>query len=521
MVVVLNRRAFFAGAGALGVGMFGTLRVSVGQGAVGMRRSVRGMDLNDPDLVAYRRAVARMKAMPASDPRNWIRFADIHRNFCPHGNWYLLPWHRAYLVALENIVRDLADKPDFALPYWDWSADRRLPSAFAAGSPRTNPLNHARPGMPRTAVLPDDMVGPQVMTRILASPDFEAFGSTRPRGQNGTGAQWQRRVGAKTELEFNPHDGVHGTIGGDMAQVALASRDPIFYLHHANVDRIWAVWNARGNANTPEAMWRNFAFNRNFIEPDGSPWNVAVANLQSPAALGYRYDTDDGPFAADVDFAGEAAAASDPLGTSLRAYRQLADSTAARANGALRRVGPPGGGGFYVAATDNDRAAAHERAIGISVPLGRPLSKVVRPAPLPSPSAAGRRRDRQRVFAVLRDIEAPTEPSTRVRVFVNRDGVDAAAGAADPHYVTCLSFFGAGHGAHDTNGRHGRHTSRPAQAAVATTSVSIDLTPALSRLHGTRHLRTDKVVVQLMPICRYGNALTSIVRPRRVEIAIL
>ncbi len=59
------------------------------------------MSANDPDLAAMRRAVAAMKALPQSDPRNWIRFADIHRNFCPHGNWYFLPWHRAYIASFE------------------------------------------------------------------------------------------------------------------------------------------------------------------------------------------------------------------------------------------------------------------------------------------------------------------------------------------------------------------------------------------------------------------------------------
>jgi len=299
---MLHRRAFVGGAGALGAAMLGTLRVSVGQGAVGTRRSVRGMSANDPDLAAYRRAVAAMKALPASDPRNWNRFAAVHASFCPHGNWYFLPWHRAYLVALENIVRDLADKPDFALPYWDWTAERQLPPVFAAGNPRNNPLNHPRPEFEVDETLPDDMVGPQVISRILASPDFEAFGSARPRGQNSAAPAWQRRAGARTELEFNPHDGVHGSLGGDMGQVGPASRDPIFYLHHANVDRLWAVWNARGNANSPEPFWRNFAFNWNLINADGSPWNVTVNGLQSPAALGYRYDDEEGPFAADVDF---------------------------------------------------------------------------------------------------------------------------------------------------------------------------------------------------------------------------
>ena len=130
-----------------------------------------------------------------------------------------------------------------------------------------------------------------------------------------------------------------------------------------------------------------------------------------------------------------------------------------------------------------------------------------------------RRRDRQCIWAVLRDCEAPTEPSTRVRVFVNREGVDAGARSADPHYVTSLSFFGAGHGDH--HAQHHGHGGHQAQPASSSTSISVDLTPALSRLRGTRHLRSDQIVVQLMPICRYANKSTSVVRPRRVEIAIL
>ena len=144
---MLHRRAFFAGAGALGAAMLGTLQVSVGQGAVGTRRSVRGMDLNDPDLAAYRRGVAAMKALPASDARNWNRFAGVHANFCPHGNWYFLPWHRAYLTSLEAIIRDLSDKPDFALPYWDWTAERQLPPAFAAGNPQHQCAQSSSPGI--------------------------------------------------------------------------------------------------------------------------------------------------------------------------------------------------------------------------------------------------------------------------------------------------------------------------------------------------------------------------------------
>ena len=516
---MLHRRAFVGGAGVLGAAMLGTLRVSVGKGAIGTRRSVRSMRANDPDLAAYRRAVAAMKALPASDPRNWNRFAAIHASFCPHGNWYFLPWHRAYLTSLERIVRDLAEKPDFALPYWDWTTERQLPAAFTAGNPRSNPLNHPRPEFGADETLPDDMVGPQVISRILASPDYEAFGSARPRGQNSAAPAWQRRIGARTELEFNPHDGVHGSLGGDMAQVGPASRDPMFYLHHANVDRLWAVWNARGNANSPEPFWRNFAFNRNFINADSSPWNVTVNGVQSTPALGYRYDDEEGPFAADIDFEQKSAEALDPLGTSLQIYRRYAGNAVQPSNG-LQRYGMTAGGGFYAAAADNERAAAHERAISISVSLGRPLSEIIKAEPMASASASDRRRDRQCIWAVLRDCDAPTDPTTRVRVFVNRDGADRGARPGDAHYVTSLSFFGAGHGDHRAQAGDAHHGAPPA-TGVSNTTVSIDLTPALTRLRGTRYVRTDTLTLQLLPICRHANPATSVVRPRRVEIAIL
>jgi len=178
---MLHRRAFLAAAGS-SLALLGS-NALFAQGAGVRRRSVRGMSANDPDLAAMRRAVAAMKALPQSDPRNWIRFADIHRNFCPHGNWYFLPWHRAYIASFERICRELSGKRDFALPYWNWTVDRQFPAAFAAGDRSSNPLFHPRSGVAQLR-LAEDMVGQAVISRIMNSPDFEAFGSTRPRGQN-------------------------------------------------------------------------------------------------------------------------------------------------------------------------------------------------------------------------------------------------------------------------------------------------------------------------------------------------
>src|SRR5262245_48458449 len=60
-----------------------------------MRRDLATLSPSDPVITTYRAAVAAMKALPATDPRNWNAQAEIHFNFCPHGNWFFLPWHRA------------------------------------------------------------------------------------------------------------------------------------------------------------------------------------------------------------------------------------------------------------------------------------------------------------------------------------------------------------------------------------------------------------------------------------------
>src|SRR5262245_37196134 len=103
------------------------------------RPNVNSLAANDPNLEAYRTAITAMKALPASDQRNWTKQAEIHQNNCPHRNWFFLPWHRAYLVAFERIIRQMSGKSDFALPFWDWTANPQLPAAFAA------PMHNGQP----------------------------------------------------------------------------------------------------------------------------------------------------------------------------------------------------------------------------------------------------------------------------------------------------------------------------------------------------------------------------------------
>ena len=94
------------------------------------------------DLATYKTAVGKLLALPASDPRNWYRMAVTHLLDCPHRNWWFFNWHRPFVGYLEQICREVTGENDFAMPYWDWSADQALPDPFwKSANPAQNILD--------------------------------------------------------------------------------------------------------------------------------------------------------------------------------------------------------------------------------------------------------------------------------------------------------------------------------------------------------------------------------------------
>jgi hypothetical protein len=95
------------------------------------RRNVSGTDPEAQRAVAsYKNAIRAMLALPPSDPCNCYRIALTHSLDCAHGNWWFLVWHRGYLGWFEQICREQSHDPNFALPYWDWTAEPRVPAVM-------------------------------------------------------------------------------------------------------------------------------------------------------------------------------------------------------------------------------------------------------------------------------------------------------------------------------------------------------------------------------------------------------
>ena len=122
-------------------------------------------------------------------------------------------------------------------------------------------------------------------------------------------------------VERQPHNIIHGLVGGRLLQgnpqdpesyglMSLpdtAGLDPIFWLHHANIDRLWDVWIKRdlANQNPTATAWLTGPVDRRFALPmsDGSTWTFTSAEVVDTQALplDYIYDSVADPFGG-VDF---------------------------------------------------------------------------------------------------------------------------------------------------------------------------------------------------------------------------
>jgi tyrosinase len=216
-------------------------------------------------------AVAAFKQEPSSSPYNWTNLAKIHNGYCAHLNWFFLPWHRPYIGYLEFIIQRYMGVPNFALPYWNWTNNPQIPAIFFTGS-----LNDTSRAVGPTSKLSSSWVGPTAMSNVMGTSSFTTFASNSATTQSSS-------AGAGT-LEATPHNNVHGWCGGDM-NTYMSPLDPLFYVHHANIDRLWVVWNQK-YANTTNTAWLNYQLQ--YGGTGVGSWTVQ--QTLSTVAMGYVYD---------------------------------------------------------------------------------------------------------------------------------------------------------------------------------------------------------------------------------------
>ena len=496
------------GAGIIAANMTGM--EALAQAAPKLRRSLHGMASNDPILQTWRDGVRLLKA--ASGNVSWANFAAIHGNassfnLCPHGNWYFLPWHRAYLLSYERAVRQLTGNNDFALPYWDWTEDRQMPPAFVEptlnGQP--NPLFEPQREATPTDSLPDSTVGPGIISGILAESPFETFGTSRPVGQNNLDQSWINCefCGTSGTLEQTPHNLVHVFVGGIMGQ-ANSALDALFMMHHCNIDRIWWMWTEGGGSDSSDPLWSGMMFQNNFFNPDGTPYSPKVSDLLIPEPLGYTYVDTPLPYP--------------PTGTQppvvVGQYEKF-KSLYAVSNVATAKLS---GVASFAASVDRPAATvAKYLEIPVDVDANALAPVVRRRSPSSGLEFLSLTNARQqfisgaRCYAFLREVDYAEHANTEYRVFLNCDYLSAGTPTTDRHYVGSFGFFGpqAGHGGHG-----GKEVRKP--------SLGIDLTSTIERVYGSAATPPGKLRVQIQPVAlRPTGKADGTAKPSRVEVAIV
>lgn len=231
-------------------------------------------------------------------------YVEQHRGAMGHGHLgpAFFPWHREYLRRFEEELQDI--DPSVSVPYWDWTRDNLNASGTESFLWRADLMGG--PGAPGTGAVTD---GPFASWGIVRDP-FSIFDFP------GTGGDIAGAMSSPNYTTFrsveSPHGAAHVWVGGFMSNASIAPRDPVFWLLHANVDRLWSEWIQR-HASTPgfqpflplsggrpghnlnDTMW---PWNGTSEPFSVSPWNVAPENVR-PAdfldhrALDYFYDTID------------------------------------------------------------------------------------------------------------------------------------------------------------------------------------------------------------------------------------
>jgi hypothetical protein len=270
------------------------------------------------DMEAMSKALAIMKNTPCSNVTSWYYQGAIHwvtdpgdvtnNVLCPTytgpldtawqncthtangANIHFLIWHRLYTYFFERIVRKYSGKSDFAIPYWKYVDPlyRVMPAIFR--DPKDSLYELARDktlnqGQPISKSFADQyLVGG--MQTANQSEDYEVFNSN---------------------IENAPHNYMHGYIGGSgrqwniiyqqytpygmMADATSAGFDPVFWIHHSNIDYLWEKWYDSTGKQPDLAELEQTPWKYQFFDENGKYISYTIAEaLDKAMHLDYTYD---------------------------------------------------------------------------------------------------------------------------------------------------------------------------------------------------------------------------------------
>ncbi|CAM0948328.1 unnamed protein product [Alopecurus aequalis] len=284
-------------------------------------------------MAKYERAIALMKALPPTDPRSFYQMGNIHCAYCTssyhqtgnpdlavqiHFSWLFFPFHRAYIYFFERIAAKLLGEPGYALPFWSWDVPEgmQMPSEFAnSSSPLYDPVRNPMHVPPKVVdlnyigsennftdeqqiqqnlrVMYKQMITNAALPSLFHGQPFRAGQADRP----GSGT-----------VERSPHNTMHDWTGDvglpnieNMGAYYSSGRDPLFYPHHNNIDRLWEAWRDigaacgyRGHVDFTDPDWLDSSFL--FYDEESRLVRITVRDVLGIDKLRYKFDGVDMPW---------------------------------------------------------------------------------------------------------------------------------------------------------------------------------------------------------------------------------
>jgi len=182
---------------------------------------------------------------------------DIHGNAIHqmHGNPRFLPWHRIYLLRMEELLMSV--DPTVCIPYWKSSEEQAFPSWLLGFTPTVNLMN-----------------GPHTVTRNIG-----AF-ALLPNAAAVAAAMANATFNAFASALEGIHNSGHVWVGGSMGMIPTAPCDPVFWMHHCEIDRIWAQWQTANPGQNPPLAGAAATMD---------PWSETEVATRDILALGFTY----------------------------------------------------------------------------------------------------------------------------------------------------------------------------------------------------------------------------------------
>lgn len=283
-------------------------------------------DLTDDELKTLCKAVGYMRnQVPREAPTSWESYTRIHYKHCTafdadhpqvHWGWHFLPWHRGYLFFMERLLANALGKINidgtkFAFPYWDWTNHPEMPNTkerIDAGL--ASPLfgydltkqrmvsddglgfdnlalydGNRAPTVEKSKIDPNNETQQDSKDHIkeclaFMSRPYVDLMLTTPWDQFGGKPGIDRKTGQGL-VESGAHNDGHDWVGSrygcnrTMGTLRYAADDPIFFMHHCNLDRIFSLYkNPMPDLNGPWGQQRYV-----FPDIDGTPVSVSVKDI--------------------------------------------------------------------------------------------------------------------------------------------------------------------------------------------------------------------------------------------------